>query len=329
VRAAPDLADADSQPLVVSIVVNYHGLEQTLVCVESLLAVDYPRHSIVVVDNASGPVEVDALRARLARSVEIIGAERNLGYGGGANLGLEWARRADAAYAWVLNNDTEVDSRSVHELVRVMEREPRYGILTPQIEAPIGPESPLGVWFAGGTANLERGMTRQQVVPRASSAEVEPTGYVTGCAMFIRLHALAATGLFWEPLFLYWEDVDLSLRMRRGGWLLGVVPAARVFHFVHGSTPSKTYRYYSSRNAILVAKRHLRGTGAARAAFWVAARALRSCARSLVRRDGPLPIADVRGLAAGVATAIGLSALPVVARSPHTGHPKQSPSKRQ
>jgi GT2 family glycosyltransferase len=303
------LADADPRPLVVSIVVNYHGLEQTRVCVASLLAADYPSHSIVVVDNASGGREVDALRATLDGSLEIIDAGRNLGYGGGANLGLEWARRAGATYAWVLNNDTEVDPRSVSELVEVMERETDYGILTPQIDAPIGPEAPSGIWFAGGTANLARAITRQQVVPPSSRAAVEPTGYVTGCAMFIRLHALDTTGPFWEPLFLYWEDVDLSLRMRRAGWRLGVVPAARVLHFVHGSIPSKTYRYYSSRNAILVAKRHLHGRGAARSACWVAARTLRSCAQSLIKRDRPLPIAEARGLVAGVAITVGLRRL--------------------
>ncbi len=308
-RAATDLANADPRPLVVSIVVNYHGLEQTRVCVASLLAADYPSHSIVVVDNASGRLELDALRATLGSSIEIIDSERNLGYGGGANLGLEWARRAGAAYAWVLNNDTEVDPRSVNELVAVMERETDYGILTPQIDAPIGPEAPFGIWFAGGTANLTRAITRQQVVAPSSRTAVEPTGYVTGCAMFIRLQALDATGLFWEPLFLYWEDVDLSFRMRRAGWRLGVVPEARVLHFVHGSSPSNTYRYYSSRNAILVAKRHLHGRGAARAAFWVAARALRSCAQSLIKRDRPLPIAEARGLVAGVAVTLGLRRL--------------------
>src|ERR1035437_7316018 len=114
--AATDLPNADTRPLVVSIVINYHGFEQTCVCVASLVAAYYPNHSIVVVDNASGGLEVDALREALGNSIEIIGAERNLGYGGGANLGLEWARRAGATYAWVLNNDTQVDPRSLREL---------------------------------------------------------------------------------------------------------------------------------------------------------------------------------------------------------------------
>ena len=47
-----------------------------------------------------------------------------------------------------------------------------------------------------------------------------PTGVITGCAMFLRMTALDQTGLFWEPLFLYWEDVDLCVRVSRAGWSL-------------------------------------------------------------------------------------------------------------
>jgi GT2 family glycosyltransferase len=303
--AATGLPGADLWPLVVSIVINYRGLEQTRTCVASLIAADYPNHSVVVVDNASGGLEVDALRESLGNSIRIIRAERNRGYGGGANLGLEWARREGAAYAWVLNNDTKVDSGAVRELVESMERETSFGILSPRIDAPVGPEAPFGIWYAGGKVDLARALATHQILPDVSSPAIEPTGFVTGCAMFLRLQALDVTGLFWEPLFLYWEDVDLSLRMRRAGWRLGVVPAARVFHSIHGSVQSKTYRYYSSRNAILVAKRYLHGRGAARATLWVAARALKAWAL----RGGPVPIAEARGLIVGVAMTLHLGRL--------------------
>jgi GT2 family glycosyltransferase len=301
-RVTTDLPNVDTPPLVVSIVINYHGLDQTRVCVASLVAADYPNHSILVVDNASGGLEVEALREALGGSIEIIGAERNLGYGGGANLGLEWAHRSGAVYAWVLNNDTEVDPRSVRQLVEVMERETDYGILSPQINAPISPEAPNGVWYAGGTISLARANTTHQFVPASTSVDVEPTEFVTGCAMFLRLQALDGTGTFWEPLFLYWEDADLSLRMGRAGWRLGVVPAASIFHFVHGSIQSKAFRYYTSRNAILVAKRHLGRRGAARATIWVAARALKAWAL----KGGPIPIAEGRGLVVGIVMTLGV-----------------------
>ena len=288
-----------------SIVINYRGLEQTRACVASLVAADYPSHAIVVVDNASGCFEVEALREGFGGSLEIIETEHNLGYGGGANLGIEWARRAGADYAWVLNNDTVVDPGSVRKLVEAMERATDYGILSPRINAPISPEAPNGVWYTGGTISLARANTTHQFVAATPSVEVEPTEFVTGCAMFIRLSALEGTGSFWEPLFLYWEDADLSLRMGRAGWRLGVVPAASIFHFVHGSIHSKAFRYYTSRNAILVAKRHRGSRAAARAAIWVAARSLKAWAV----RGGPLPIQEARGLVAGVAMTLRVGRL--------------------
>lgn len=296
-------------PLVASIVVNYKGLEQTRVCVASLLAVDYASHSIAVVDNGSGPQEIAALREAFGPSIEIIESERNLGYGGGANLGLDWASRAGAAYAWVLNNDTKVDPGSVRELVDAMEREPAYGILSPQIDAPVGPESPFGVWYAGGTADLARVTTHHVLSSPPASPEVVPTGFVTGCAPFFRRAALEQTGLFWAALFLYWEDVDLSLRMREAGWGVGVVPAARIVHFVHGTIPSRLVRYYYYRNAILVARRHLGRRGAAQAFRSLLVRASRRFAASVIKRDGPLPTAEARGLAAAVAVLLRISKL--------------------
>jgi len=310
----------------VSIVINHRGLDQTRVCVDSLLAMDYPNHSIVIVDSGSGSAEVDSLRGAFGDAAEIIDAQRNLGYGGGANLGLEWSRRVGATYAWVLNNDTVVDSHAVFELVKAMEREAGYGILSPQIDAPIGPESPFGVWYAGGQVNLAKGVAEHEVVPISPPLGVKLTGYVTGCAMFLRCRALEQTGLFWEPLFLYWEDVDLSLRMLRAGWRLGVVPAARVVHLVHGSVQSKTARYYDYRNAILVADRHLRRKGVARAFLTLANRALRRCAASLLKHDGPLPVAETRGLVAAAAVVIGVWKLHPPARA--SLPPSKSPPAR-
>lgn len=303
---ATAMPKVDMPPLVASIVVNYNGLEQTRVCVASLLVVDYPNHSIVVVDNGSDRGDVAGLRETFGASIRIIESERNLGYGGGANLGLEWASRAGAAYAWVLNNDTEVDRRSVRELVEAMERETNYGILSPQIDAPIGPESPFGVWYAGGTVNLAKATTKHELVPSASSVGVVPTGFITGCAPFFRCRALDQTGFFWAALFLYWEDVDICFRMRRAGWRLGVVPSARIVHFVHGSIQSEVLRYYYYRNAILVANRYLHRRGVTRAFLSLVNRAVRRCAASLLKHDGPLPLAETRGLAVAAAAVLGV-----------------------
>ena len=116
-------------PLVVSVVVHYTGIEQTRACLRSLLASDYDRHRIVLVDNASPEPEAADLRTAFGDSVDVITSERNGGYGAGANLGIRRAFQLGAAYVWVLNNDTIIPADTVRLLVDVMEANPRFGAL--------------------------------------------------------------------------------------------------------------------------------------------------------------------------------------------------------
>jgi hypothetical protein len=87
---------------------------------------------------------------------------------------------------------------------------------------------------------------------------------------------------------------------------LGVVPSARIVHFVHGSIQSEVLRYYYYRNAILVANRYLHRRGVTRAFLSLVNRAVRRCAASLLKHDGPLPLAETRGLAVAAAAVLGV-----------------------
>ena len=78
-------------PLVVSIVVNYAGLDDTRRCVASLLESAYARLLVVVVDNASPSGDAKTLSSEFGDRIHVIASSANLGYGGGANLGLRWA----------------------------------------------------------------------------------------------------------------------------------------------------------------------------------------------------------------------------------------------
>jgi GT2 family glycosyltransferase len=293
-------ATANDSPLVVSVVVNYRGLVDTRACIASLVAVDYSRHEIVVVENGSGDGEADALAAALPAAVHFIRSNTNLGYGGGANLGLRWAAQAGAEYVWVLNNDTTVDPRSVTELVRAMESDPRCGAASPQIEAKVGPDSPRGVWYAGGSADLRRVTTEHVHDLIQTDALLVPTGYVSGCAIFLRARALVEAGTFWEKLFLYWEDVELSFRLRAAGWRLGIVPVARIRHIGHDGAMSPVATYYYYRNAILVAQRQLGPLGGAQAFLALWSRAGRRWLACVVKGRRPWPMAETSGLFAGV-----------------------------
>jgi GT2 family glycosyltransferase len=304
----PDSADLDF-PLVVSVVVNYNGLQDTRKCVRTLLASAYPRQRVVVVDNGSQSSEASAISAEFGDRVEVVVSRANLGYGGGANLGLRWAIAQDATYAWVLNNDTTVDPGCIGELTGAMESNARYGILSPWISAPVGPEAPSGIWFSGGRVLLARAETRHLLEPAQGRGPLD-SEYVTGCAMFIRCGALAETGLFWERLFLFWEDVDLSLRMRRAGWRLGVVPATHIRHEIHGSIASATQDYFHFRNAPVVVGRFATPGAALSGLAFLMGGVARRWARAFLRRR-PAPIAATRGLLVGLVLAVKWHRAPV------------------
>jgi GT2 family glycosyltransferase len=303
-RAASDaiIRSVPPAPLVVSVVVNFSGFDDTIRCVESLLASAYGPHAVVVVDNASPSGDAARLSVALGDRIHLIASATNLGYGGGANLGLRWATAHEAAYAWVLNNDTIVEPTCVGRLVDAMESNPVYGVLSPQISAPIGPEAPDGIWFAGGEVLLARAETRH-VTDRLDGGEIIETGYITGCAMFLRCASLTDTGLFWEPLFLYWEDLDLSLRIRRLGWNLGVLPDARIRHEIHGSVGSQTLDYYHFRNALVIVRTFGSWATAAAALLFLAGGVVRRWARALLRRT-PAPTGATRGFLVGIWLAV-------------------------
>jgi GT2 family glycosyltransferase len=121
--------------------------------------------------------------------------------------------------------------------------------------------------------------------------------------MFLRSAALADAGLFWDQFFLFWEDVDLSLRMRRAGWTLGVVPNARIQHRIHGSIPSATLDYYHFRNALLVVRTFGSRRVVASALLCLIGGVARRWGRALLRRK-PAPTGATRGLLAGIWLAV-------------------------
>lgn len=290
-------------PTVISVVVNFRGLTDTTRCVESLLASTYPAHRVIVVDNGSGNTDGDIIESQFGERIELMRISKNLGYGGGANMGIRWAIAQHAEYVWILNNDTIIRTDAIDHLVHAMETSRWLGATSPEIEAPIGPEAPTGVWYAGGTVNLERAETHHVLRTLKRASAVVPTGYVTGCAMFLRCKALVTPHIFWERLFLYWEDVDLSLRLQRAGWGLGVVPSSRITHLAHGSMRPNVAERYQVRNAILVARRHGSLRVAAKAIASLAVRIAGGWGSALIRRRS-MPLAETRGLLAGTALAL-------------------------
>jgi GT2 family glycosyltransferase len=149
----------------------------------------------------------------------------NLGFAGGANVGVSALRSADVVV--LLNPDAVAEPGCIDALRAVAAAEPAWGAWQALVTLPGGdvvntdgnPVHFLGIAWAGnhGRPVADEGGRRE--VPSAS-----------GAAMAVRRDAWEAVGGFDARYFLYGEDVDLSLRLQLVGWRVGVEPRARVVH---------------------------------------------------------------------------------------------------
>jgi GT2 family glycosyltransferase len=223
-----------SVPVVV-LIPAWNGWPDTRRCLESLAACDPRPARVVVVDNAS----TDGTPQRIGEEfpqVEVRRMERNLGFAGAVNRGLEGITTDAAVNAvLLLNNDTVVEPDAVGRLWLTLEADPRAAGVCPLIPY-IEPAD--RVWYAGGKVALWRGHIAHVGIRRSLEdipPGVRPTGYLTGAAALLRTASVREIGPLDDSFPFYAEDVDWSLRARRAGWHLLFDPGPRVAHRVSAS----------------------------------------------------------------------------------------------
>lgn len=250
---------SDPAPHVVSVVLNWNGRDDTLRCLESLAATTWPAHTILLVDNASADGTCEAVRDRFPE-VRVVRNAENLGFAGGNNVGLREALALEANFAFVVNNDTVVEPACIELLVEEAQRLEPVGAVCPLI---VFEEPRDTIWFAGATFDPRRGRSGRMLGygarDRGQYQRTCETERATGAAMLIPAPALQEVGLFDEELFLQYEDVDLSLRLRRAGRGIFMAPRARVIHRVSrssGGEYSPLVAYFVIRNHLTVCERY-------------------------------------------------------------------------
>ncbi|MEL7598490.1 MAG: glycosyltransferase family 2 protein [Proteiniphilum sp.] len=248
----------EKNPELSVVTVNYNGKAATLKLIESLrdhLSIPY---ELIVVDN--GSVEDEAAELQTSYPfIKTIRSERNLGFAGGNNLGV---RQASGSYLFFLNNDTFVRDDSISRLIDVMKQNPLLGGLSPKI---LFADTKEGIQFAGYTP-LSRVTLRNRLIgyrepDEGQYDEFHPTPYLHGAAMLIRREAIERAGMMPEIYFLYYEELEWSLQIRRQGYELEYHPSATIYHSESISTGqnSPLKAYYLTRNRLLFSRRNLSG----------------------------------------------------------------------
>jgi GT2 family glycosyltransferase len=255
------------------IVVNYNSSEFTKKCLGSLAKTVEKnfKFNVVIVDNGSR--EAYQIPTAYQKFATILRSESNLGFTGGNNAGIQHAIETfDSEFVFLLNNDTEVDPKALKFLVEHLQSDPKIGAVSPKIYFGAGSEFHITnysreergnvIWYAGGSidwqhlAAFHRGVDE---IDRGQFDSQNQSDFATGCAVLIRRELLEKIGGFDERYFLYFEDVDLSLKISSAGYQIRFEPKAKVWHFNAGSSGgsgSDIHNYYQTRNRLLLAFTH-------------------------------------------------------------------------
>ncbi|HOK08001.1 MAG TPA: glycosyltransferase family 2 protein [Syntrophales bacterium] len=244
------------------IVVSYNTADLIRPCLSSVLAQDGCETEVFVVDNASTDGG-GAVVAEHFPTVRLMVNEVNRGFAAANNQALPYCR---GRYVLFLNPDTVVEDGALAAAVAFMDRNPDVGLAGLHILNPDGTDQ----------ESVSFGYPGRRFASRELEGLPGEIAAVLGAAMIVPREVLAKVGGFDEDFFLYGEDEDLCLRIRKLGLKIGFIPHARVVHHhgqsERGATKAAVWRR-KTRAEILFYRKHYRSETIAairRAELWKA-----------------------------------------------------------
>ncbi|MEG8104935.1 MULTISPECIES: glycosyltransferase family 2 protein [Actinomyces] len=268
------------------VIVNWRQAELTIRAARSIREQLGDGDVLVIVDNASGDGSVERLRRE---GLTVVESSENLGFGAGVNLG---AQGMVEDVLVLLNNDAVAEPDFLEALLRTLSDPPsatapaaatarillagrwrpaaqgrQDALVSPRTgrwtrvsdEAAARGEGEVLVNSTGNQVDASgNGYDRDWLVPAGQEHSPSEVFGLCGGACAIRREAWQALGGFREDLFMYYEDTDLSWRLRERGWRVVYVREAVVLH-EHASssgTGSAMFIRVNTRNRILTAAAH-------------------------------------------------------------------------
>lgn len=243
------------------VIVNYRGAADTLQALTRLAP--WPHGTVWLVDNSAHETDMAADTAALEQAVlslreaqrrgnplsadkpcvSLLTAGVNLGFGRACNLAFA---QSSAEYFLLLNPDARIAATDVLTLARALADQPRLAGVSPKIYwnsqhsfvLPAAFAQTPWYHMAQALATRSRRLAQwaarhglQRAMRQMTGSKVFEVDFVAGSVLLLRRSAvLQAGGLFDPAYFMFFEDSDLSLRLRCAGYELAIVPGATAEH---------------------------------------------------------------------------------------------------
>ncbi len=248
-------------------ILHFGDISVTRACLDSLQRMDISGLDleILIINNDLRVVFPDIKNEKNVK-ISVINNKENNGFSGGHNQGFRFAIKKHSDYHVIINNDVEVEEKLLQELLHSFENNQNIGVMSPKIYFTKGHEfhkdryskNELGkvIWYAGGITDWKNLINKHKGVDEVDKGQYKKdseTDFATGaCAIFPR-EVLQKVGGFDDRYFLYYEDGDLNMRIRKEGYRIFYCAKAVMWHNNAGSSGSGSplQDYYITRNRML------------------------------------------------------------------------------
>ena len=241
-------------PKVIVLILSYNGKPLLEDSVGSYLANDYSNMEVVVIDNGS----VDGTKAYVEEhfpEATVIRLEKNQGYSGGFNFGLEYAfHQQQADYVVITNNDVKVDAHLVSALTEVATTDSKIGYVTgkayfydhPEMLQSVGKHEDPVRWNGEHIGNQE--------VDRGQYDQIAERYFIDDIFMLVSRPLYEAVGAYDTNFFFQAEEYDWQARGKAAGYKIMYTPHAKLWHkeSMTIGKRSASKAYYDARNPMLV-----------------------------------------------------------------------------
>ncbi len=231
-------------PVLSVIIVSWNVRDYLRACLASLFScAEGIEYEVIVVDNCSSDCSADMVAAEFTQ-VTLVRSAENVGFARATNLGYEKAR---GEYILLLNPDTVVKPGAIAAVLEFMQKEPSAGVAGCRIVGADGHVQKSVFPFPTVGRNLAQTFFLDRLLfpdrkPRFYYGhEPKRVDCVGGAFMMVRRAALKSGPLLNPDYFMYAEEKDLCLRLKRAGWSTWFVPKGEIVHYGGKSTDSIVY----------------------------------------------------------------------------------------
>lgn len=226
--------------LVSIIILNWNGLEDTKLCLDSILSIDYPNYEILLIDNGSTDGSVQYFHKLSNAKIKFISLPTNQGFTGGHIAGY---KESSGDILFLVNNDSVVDPSIVTRAVNIFKEDCKIAAIGGRAyfwDKSNKPYNTKNDFYSYQEINP---VTAEAKTLNYDNGRCEPNN-ISGSAVFIRKSVVDRLGYFDNNFFAYYEETDLFARFKQAGYKIIYDPSLQIWHKNRASTKKKQDLYY-------------------------------------------------------------------------------------